>query len=105
MDDLHSFFTDEAVEDTEDMYYDEKQGRIIDPLSDANLEFVDNENLLGADDEFDEGGPVERPALQQLRTGTFPGNSGDSISTLGHSLATGILSRSTRSPSSSPRIS
>ena len=92
VDDLHSFFTDEAVEDTEDMYYDEKQGRIIDPLSDANLEFVDNENLLGADDEFDEGGPVERPALQQLRTGTFPGNSGDSISTLGHSLATGILS-------------
>ena len=91
-DDLHSFFSDEAVEDTEEMYFDEKLGRIVDPLMDANLAFVDDENLLGAFETETEGAPVERPELQQLQTGNFPGNSGDSISTLGRSLATGMLS-------------
>ena len=92
IDDLHSFFTDEAVEDTEEMYYDATLGRIVDPLMDDNLEFVDNENLLGTDDFDDSGIPIERPQLQQLQTGNFPGNSGDSISTLGRSMATGMLS-------------
>ena len=92
IDDLHIFFTDEAVEDTEEMYYDKELGRIVDPLMDDNLEFVDNENLLGTED-FDESGiPIDRPQLQQLQTGNFPGNSGDSISTLGRSMATGMLS-------------
>jgi hypothetical protein len=92
VDELHSFFTEESVEDTEDMYFDEALNRIVDPLMDANLEFIDEENLLGEDDFAIEGGPVERPQLQQLQTGNFPGNSGDSISTLGRSLATGMLS-------------
>ena len=92
IDDLHSFFTDEAVEDTEEMYYDKNLGRIVDPLMDDNLEFVDNENLLGAEDFDGNGLPIDRPQLQQLQTGNFPGNSGDSISTLGRSMATGMLS-------------
>ena len=33
IDDLHSFFTDEAVEDTEEMYYDKELGHIVYPLS------------------------------------------------------------------------
>jgi hypothetical protein len=91
-DELHSFFTDEAIEDTEDMYFDAALDRIVDPLMDANLEFIDDENLLGDDDVALNGAIIERPQLQQLQTGNFPGNSGDSISTLGRSLATGMLS-------------
>jgi hypothetical protein len=100
---LHGFFTDEAVEDTAEMYFDTTLGRVVDPLTDANLEIVDNENLLG-----DEGGDddvfLARPALQQLQTGVFPGNSGDSISTLGHSLATGILSPEQQSRARARRV-
>jgi hypothetical protein len=93
IDELHSFFTDEAVEDTEEMYFDKELGRIVDPLTDANLEIIDNENLLGNDEEALGATPaIERPELRALQTGTFPGNCDDSISTLGHSLATGMLS-------------
>ena len=92
IDDLHSFFTDESIEDSEDMYFDPKLNRVVDPLMDANLEFIDDENLLGEDDFNDSGIPVQRPELQQLQTGNFPGNCDDSISTLGRSMATGMLS-------------
>ena len=92
IDDLHSFFTDESIEDSEDMFFDPKLNRVVDPLMDENLEFIDDENLLGDDDMDANAIPVQRPELQQLQTGNFPGNCDDSISTLGRSLATGMLS-------------
>jgi hypothetical protein len=45
--DIRTFFTPEFVENTEEMYYDTEKRTMIDPLIDDNLEFIDDEDLLG----------------------------------------------------------
>jgi hypothetical protein len=45
--DIRTFFTPEFVENTEEMYYDTEKMTMIDPLIDDNLEFIDDEDLLG----------------------------------------------------------
>lgn len=91
---LQSFFTQEAVERTEDMYYDNKKHCIIDPLVDNNLEFIIEEDsfskLLGPDKDdiiaTTENTTPGRPAPRVLHSSLIPEGDADSISTFGGSL-------------------
>ena len=91
---LQSFFTQEALDRTDDMYYDKTKQCIIDPLIDNNLEFVIEDDtldkLLGPD--IDDTVPNTasnipgRPAPRLLHSSLVPQGDNDSISTFGESI-------------------
>ena len=93
-DEIKSFFTQEAVDRTEDMYYDKKKDCIVDPLIDNNLEFVIEDDtfdqLLGSDIAPDttttEQNVPGRPTPRLLTSSILPQGDADSISTFGGSL-------------------
>ena len=91
-DELMTFFTQEALDRTEDMYFDKTKKCIIDPLIDDNLEFVMEDDvydrLLGPDVEIDHATLhiPGRPAPRVLESSIIPIGDADSISTFGGSL-------------------
>ena len=92
---IQTFFTQEAIDRTEDMYFDNSKQCIIDPLIDGNLELVIDddtfEKLLGPDIEetvFPASDVLTpgRPAPRVLTSSIIPQGDDDSISTFGGSL-------------------
>ena len=102
---IKTFFTQEALDRTEDMYYDKLKNCIIDPLIDNNLEFVIEddtlEKLLGPDtvelDTNPESNTPGRPAPRLLHSSLVPQGDNDSISTFGESIYSRRTENSTRS--------
>ncbi len=104
-DDIRKFFTPEFVENTEEMYYDTEKMTMIDPLIDDNLEFIDDEDLLGNKYEEEERqltrpkpmGPLAAVAMPinstPLNSSVFPDD--DSVSTIGASVFHGASQRHT----------
>ena len=94
-DELKSFFTQEAIDRTDDMYYDNSKLCIVDPLIDNNLELVIDddtfEKLLGPDTETNLTETTKnipgRPAPRVLHSSLMPEGDADSISTFGGSLS------------------
>jgi hypothetical protein len=103
--DIRTFFTPEFVEITEEMYYDTEKMTMIDPLIDDNLEFIDDEDLLGNKYKEEERqltcpkpmGPLAAVAMPinstPLNSSVFPDD--DSVSTIGASVFHGASQRHT----------